>query len=300
MGHDHHHHHDIGGKKLFIAIVLNVIITVTQIAGGLISGSLALLSDALHNFSDVMALLISWFAHRISRKEANRARTFGYQRAEIIAALFNASVLVGIGIYLIYESIFRLIHPEPVLSSWVIGMGLLGIVVNGGSLLLLEADAHGNMNIKAAYLHLLGDVLISVAVVLGGIAIYVWQIFWIDPLVSIAIAVYLIIASLKLVRETGGVLMQFAPPLVDLRALESAICSHRHIANVHHLHLWRMNDHTVHLEAHLDFAEDIPVSEATRLIETLEAELEDAFHITHTTFQAEFGRDDEKMLIRTY
>lgn len=295
--HEQHHHHDLSGRKLFIAIVLNGIITVAQVAGGIIAGSLALLGDALHNFSDVMALLISWFAHRISGKEADRTRTFGYRRAEIVAALFNASVLAGISVYLIYASVVRLIHPEPVLSEWVIWMGLLGIVVNGGSLFLLEADASGNMNIRAAYLHLLGDVLTSVAVVLGGVAIALWQVFWIDPLISIAIALYLIYASLNLVRESTGVLMQFAPDSVDLRELEEAVLAERSVANVHHIHLWRLSDSAIHLEAHLDFRDDLPLSEATRTIERLETLLHARFGIAHTTFQSEYGRDDDKSLI---
>jgi cobalt-zinc-cadmium efflux system protein len=293
----HHHHHDISGNKLFIAIVLNSIITVAQIAGGIISGSLALLSDALHNFSDVMALLISWFAHRISGREADNTKTFGFKRAEIVAALFNASVLAGIGAYLVYASVLRLIHPEPVLSDWVIWMGTLGIIVNGGSLFLLEADAHTNMNIRAAYLHLLGDVLTSVAVVLGGIAIAFWQIYWIDPLVSIVIALYLITASIGLIRESTGVLMQFAPASLKLDDVEKAICAEPAVDNVHHMHLWQLTDHAVHLEAHLDFRDDLPLSQASRTVECLETMLRERFKITHTTFQCEFGRDDNKNLI---
>jgi len=295
--HHHHHHHDISGAKLFIAIALNSVITVAQIAGGIIAGSLALLSDALHNFSDVMALLISWFAHRISGKEADKTKTFGYKRAEIVAALFNASVLAGIGVYLIYASVMRLMHPEPVLSNWVVWMGLLGIVVNGGSLFLLEADARGNMNIRAAYLHLLGDVLTSVAVVLGGVAIALWQIYWIDPLISIAIALYLIGASVGLIRESTGVLMQFAPASVDLHDVEGAICAEPAIANVHHIHLWRLSDHAIHLEAHLDFHENLPLSDVSRLVEQIEVMLHERFGITHTTFQSEYGREDNKQLI---
>jgi len=293
----HHHSHDIGGGRLLVAVVLNLIITLAQVAGGLLAGSLALLSDALHNFSDVMALLISWFAQRIAHKEADGLRTFGYKRAEIVAALFNASVLVGIGVYLVYASVVRLMHPEPVLASWVVWMGLLGIVVNGGSIFLLEAGARANMNIRAAYLHLLGDVLTSVAVVLGGVAIALWHIYWIDPLISIVIALYLITASVGLIRESTGVLMQFAPPTVDLHAVADAIRSAPAVADVHHMHLWRLSDHAIHLEAHLDFAEDLPLSQATHTVETLEQTLLERFGIAHTTFQCEYGRDDDKSLI---
>ncbi|WP_416768668.1 cation diffusion facilitator family transporter [Sulfurimonas sp. ST-25] len=295
---DHHHSHDISGTKLLIAVALNILITLAQLAGGLIAGSLALLSDALHNFSDVMALLISWFAHRISHKEADSSKTFGYKRAEIVAALFNASVLAGIGVYLVYASVMRLIYPEPVLSSWLIWMGLLGIVVNGGSIFLLESDARGNMNIRAAYLHLLGDVLTSVAVVLGGVAIALWQIHWVDPLISIIIALYLIAASVGLIKESTGVLMQFAPETVDVAAVAETVCGEPAVAGIHHIHLWRLSDHAIHLEAHLDFAENLPLSRATQTVEALEKRLQERFGITHTTFQCEYGRDDDKRRIR--
>jgi len=290
----HHHHHDLRGKKLLIAVVLNVAITLAQVVGGIVSGSLALLGDALHNFSDVTALLISWYAHRLSYRKADAVGTFGYRRAQIVAAFVNASVLTGIGFYLIYESVLRLLHPEPVASAWVVGLGLLGVLVNGGSILLLRGDAHGNMNVRAAYLHLFGDVLTSVAVVFGGLAIHFWQLYWIDPLVSVAIALYLIAASLGLVRESTAVLMQFAPPAVDLDALEDAVTAHPAIGNIHHIHLWRLDDRDIHLEAHLDFREDLTLSEATAVVEVLESLLRDRFAVTHTTFQCEFGRDDDK------
>jgi cobalt-zinc-cadmium efflux system protein len=292
-----HHHHDLRGKKLLLTIMLNVAITLAQVVGGIVSGSLALLGDALHNFSDVTALLIGWYAHRLSHKKADAVGTFGYRRARIVAAFVNASVLTGIGVYLIYESVLRLFHPEPVTAGWVIGLGLLGVVVNGGSILLLHAETHDDMNVKAAYLHLLGDTLTSVAVVLGGLAIHFWQLYWIDPVVSVAIALYLIAASLGLVRESTAVLMQFAPPAVDLDALENAVTAHPAIDNIHHIHLWRLDDHDIHLEAHLDFREDLPLSEATTVTEELETLLHDRFAVTHTTFQCEFGRADDKAAI---
>lgn len=297
MGDHHHHHHDLSGTKLMIAIVLNILITLAQLVGGIVSGSLALLGDALHNFSDVTALFISWAAHRISHRDADKQSTFGYRRAGIIAALFNASALIIIGAYLVYASVMRLLYPEPVLSEWIIAMGIAGIVVNSGSIWLLEADAHGNMNIRAAYLHLIGDVLTSVAVVLGGVAIALWQIYWIDPVVSILIAFYLIAASVGLIRESTGILMQFAPGSVDLDALRRSLMEDTDISDVHQVHLWRLDDHGIYLEAHLDFREDLTLSAATLTLERLESMVEKRFGITHTTFQCEFEREDDKALV---
>ncbi|WP_457592176.1 cation diffusion facilitator family transporter [Hydrogenimonas sp.] len=292
------HHHKIGGGKLLIAIVLNLILTVVQIVGGIISGSLALLSDALHNFSDVSALTISHVAHTLSSKKATVKETFGYKRAEIIAALFNASVLIAIGIYLIYESFVRFYDPQPVVSVWVVGLGMLGVIVNGGSIWLLEAEAKGNMNIRAAYLHLLGDTLTSVAVVAGGAAMYFWHIYWIDPLISIAIALYLIYASLSLVKESTGVLMEFVPEDLDVEEIAEAVAREPDIKNIHHLHIWRINDREVFLQAHLDFEQNLSLQEVTRRIEKIEKMLKHRFGISHAVLQPEFMRDDEKDLIK--
>ncbi len=194
-----HHHHNVSGKNLFITIVLNIIITLSQIVGGILSGSLALLSDAMHNFSDVLALFIAYFANRLAARPNNATKTFGYKRAEILAALFNVSVLIGIAIFLIIEAFHKFYHPEAINSIWVIGLGTLSIVLNAASVLLVKEDAHDNMNIKAAYLHLLTDVMTSVAVVFGGVLMYYFGLFWIDPVISACVAVYLIWASFGLV-----------------------------------------------------------------------------------------------------
>lgn len=294
---DHHHHHDVSGKNLFITIVLNIIITLSQIVGGIFSGSLALLSDAMHNFSDVLALLIAYVANRLAAKENTKTKTFGYKRAEILAALFNASVLIGIAIFLIIEAFHKFYHPEPINSIWVIGLGLLSIVLNAASVLLVKDDAHENMNIKAAYLHLLTDVMTSVAVVLGGVLMYFYHIFWVDPLISFLIALYLIWASFGLVQESSAILMQFTPKDIDIDAIVKRITAEKEIVNVHHLHVWKLDDHRIHLEAHLDFREDVRLSESNKVIDSLEKTLHDSFGIEHTTFQCEYNREDDKKLI---
>ncbi len=291
------HRHETKGSRLVLVIILNVVITVAQIVGGVISGSLALLSDALHNFSDVSALTISHVARTISRKKATRIGTFGYKRAEIIAALFNSSVLVGIGIYLIYESFVRFYAPQHINSEWVIVLGLLGVVVNGGSIWLLEAEAEGNMNIKSAYLHLLGDTLTSAAVVAGGVAMHFWQTYWVDPLVSIIIAIYLIYASLSLIRESTAVLMEFAPSHIDLEEIAEAVAAEPDIKNIHHIHIWRLNDKEVYLQAHIDFSRNLTLEETTRRLEKLESMLRERFGITHAVLQPEYMKNDNKGVI---
>ncbi len=291
---EHHHHYDVSGKNLFITILLNIIITISQIVGGIFSGSLALLSDAMHNFSDVLALLIAYIANRLAARPNSESKTFGYKRAEILAALFNASVLIGIAIFLIVESFHKFYHPEAINSIWVIGLGLLSIVLNAVSVLLIKDDAHDNMNIKAAYLHLLTDVMTSVAVVGGGLLMYYFELFWVDPVISALIALYLIWASFGLVKESSAILMQFTPEGVNIEEVIGSIEEESEIANVHHIHLWKLDDKHIHLEAHLDFKKDLSLSESNAVIDTLELKLHDIFDIEHTTFQCEFQRDDNK------
>jgi len=279
-----HHHHHVEGKKLFFAIVLNLLITVAQFIGGIVSGSLALLSDALHNFSDVLSLVLSYVAHRLSHRKASARKTFGYRRAEILAALFNAAVLIGVSIYLIVESVHRFANPEPVAALWVIALALLGVLVNGFSVVLLHMDAQENMNIRAAYLHLIGDMFTSVAVLVGGVAIYYLQMYWIDPLICIIIALYLIYASKEIVMRALGMLMQFAPAHIDVDALVEEAAD---IGQMHHIHLWQLSDHDVFLEAHITFSEDLKLSETASLLEKLSRKLREDYGITHTTFQCE-------------
>ena len=173
MSHSHahsntHSHPDLKGRKLLLSIFLNVGITVAQVIGGLISGSLSLLSDALHNFSDVLSLVVSYIADRFSKKDASVTKTFGYKRAEIIAAFVNSATLIVVAIYLIYEAILRFMDPHTIESGLVIGLAILGIVFNGFSVLLLFKESKSNMNMRSAYLHLFTDMAASVAVLIGG------------------------------------------------------------------------------------------------------------------------------------
>ncbi|SMO39827.1 cobalt-zinc-cadmium efflux system protein [Balnearium lithotrophicum] len=294
----HHHHHSLEGRALLTAVILNVVITLTQIVGGIWSGSLALLSDAVHNLSDVLSLVIAWWANRISKKPRTEEKTFGYKRAETIAALFNSTFLFGIAVFLIVESLDRLIHPQSVTADLVIWLGVLSILLNGLSVFLLKEHEHENLNIRAAYLHLLTDVMTSFAVVLGGILIKYFHVLWIDSLVSILIAVYLMKSSYPLIRESIDILMQGAPPNINIEDIKRSIESKfNEVENLHHIHLWRLDEKTVHFEAHVDFDEDLNLSKATETIGEIEKFLKEKFGINHVTLQPEFNRRDRKELI---
>jgi cobalt-zinc-cadmium efflux system protein len=300
MSNNHHTYHDYGDlsvKKLGFSIILNIIITIAQVIGGFISGSLSLLSDALHNFSDVISLIISYIANRLAKKKYTLKQTFGYKRAEVVAALINASTLLVVAVMLAQEAISRFNKPIAIESSWVIALATLSILVNGGCVLLLKHDASENMNIRSAYLHLFSDMITSIAVLLGGIVMYYFKIFWVDSILSILIVVYLVYLSWGLLMQTLRILMQFTPPDIDLKAIENEILNFPAIENIHHVHVWQLSDKEIHLEAHIDFSRDLKLSKATEITRQMVKLLKDKFGIAHAILQPEIGSDDSKQII---
>ncbi len=301
MGHDHshghHHKHEVQGKNLVYSILLNLVITIAQIVGGIISGSLALISDALHNFSDVLSLGFSLVAHKLSRKEATEDQTFGYKRAELIAAFVNASTLIIVAFILIYGAIERFFNPKIIESGLVIWLAILGIVVNGGSVLLLQKDAENNINMKSAYLHLLTDMMASVAVLVGGLLMKFFGWFWVDGVMTILIGIYLIVVGYDLLKTSTKMLMLFTPEEIDIKEIVEEVHKIPGAGKLHHIHVWHLNDDELHLEAHLDCTEDIKISEFDNLLHKIEAVLLEKFHINHINIQPEFKKEDSKETI---
>ncbi len=298
QGHSHgHHHHDLKGRNLGISIFLNIIITVSQVVGGLVSGSLALLSDALHNFSDVLSLIISYVANSLSKKKASTNKTFGYKRAEIIAAFVNAATLMVVAVFLIIEAVERFYSPEEIGSDLVIWLSLIAILGNGFSVLLIKKDADVNMNMKSAYLHLLTDMMASVAVLIGGILMKFYEAYWIDPLLTLLIAIYLVYMGYDLLKEATKVLMLFTPKSIVVQEIVAAISKIEPIKNVHHVHIWQLNEEEIHLEAHIDFKKDIRLSEFDIILNQIEEHVYHEFGINHVNIQPEFGKCDSKKII---
>lgn len=293
----HNHNHQVQSKNLLYSILLNVVITIAQVIGGVISGSLALLSDALHNFSDVLSLVFSFVAHKLSRRKASLDQTFGLKRAELIAAFVNASTLIVVAFYLIYEAIVRFFHPQDIQPNLVIWLAALGIVVNGLSVLLLKKDADHNLNMKSAYLHLLTDMLASVAVLVGGILMYYFQIYWIDSVLTFIIAVYLIVVGIDLLVKATKMLMLFTPEEINVKDIVKTINKIKGVKLLHHVHVWHLNEEELHLEAHLDCSEDIKMSDFNILLAEIEAVLLEKFHINHVNIQPEFQKIDPKDII---
>ena len=286
-----HDHSDLKGKKLLFTIGLNIFITLAQALGGLLSGSLALLSDALHNLTDVISLIISYVANLFTKKEASEAKTFGYKKAEIIAAFVNSAFLLIITIYLIYEAILRFYNPQEIESNVVIWLALLAIFANGFSVLLLKSEAKEKMNMLSAYLHLFTDIATSVALLIGGLLMKYFHWFWVDSLLTILIGFYLIFMGYDLLKKSFKILMLFTPEHISLEEVTLAI------KNAQHVHVWELNEDEVHIEAHIEFYNDIKVSEFDIILEEIEQILLQDFNINHSNFQPEFKKNDPKNLI---
>jgi cobalt-zinc-cadmium efflux system protein len=295
--HVHIHKHEVKGKNLVYSILLNVLITIAQVVGGILSGSLALISDALHNFSDVLSLGFSLIAHKLSRKKASLDQTFGFKRAELIAAFINATTLVIVALLLIYGAVERFINPQPIKSNLVIWLAILGIAVNGFSVLLLKKDAKHNINMKSAYLHLFTDMLASIAVLVGGLLMKFFGWFWVDSVMTIVIAIYLIVVGIDLLKTSTKMLMLFTPEHIDIKAIVREVHKIKGVNKLHHIHVWHLNDEELHLEAHLDCSEDIKMSEFNDLLDKVEQVLFEKFHINHTNIQPEFKKEDPKDFI---
>ena len=299
MNHDHHHIRaasSMSSHRLLWAIILNFVITLTELIGGVLAGSLSLISDALHNFSDAVALIISGVAVRIGNQPKTLRYTFGKKRAEILAATVNAAVLVLICFFLIKEAYLRFQHPELPSGMLMIAVGTIGFVANLIGTLLLHPHTHQNLNFRAAYLHLLSDAVSSAGVVLGGIAILWWSIYWIDPLITVLIALYVLWESFNILKRATDIMMMAAPESISLEDIGACIEAIPGVENVHHTHLWQMSEGALHFEAHIQVG-DMSVRESEKILAAIEHELHHRFNITHTTVQCECGRCDSSSLI---
>lgn len=298
-GHTHNHGSEVNGTNLLWATLLNVIITVAEVIGGLLSNSLALLGDALHNFSDAVAVFIAWLANRISKRQSTPHKTFGYKRIEILAALFNAVLLIVICFFLFVEAAKRFSNPEEIKGTLMFIVATIGLVANLIGMMLLHKDADKNLNVKAAYLHLLGDTLSSVLVIVSGILIIFFKWYWIDPVVTIAIGLYLLKETFDVLKETINILMQFVPDEINIFDIQREIEYDPLVDNVHHMHVWKLNDNQVHFECHVDLKNDLLQSEIQPIRQNIAHMLREKFGITHSTMQFEYNCNCNKQLINS-
>ncbi len=296
--HDHKHiDEEMSSGKLLFTVILNFTITAAQIIGGIISNSLALLSDALHNLSDGVAVVIAYFASKLSKKESSAEKTFGYKRAEILAALFNSVVLIAVSIYLFYEAVKHFMEPEPINGMIMFVVAVIGLLANLVSVIILKKDSGRNINIKAAYLHLLGDTLSSVGVIAGGILIIFYKIYWVDPLLTFIIGLYILKETFVILKEAVEILMQAAPAGISINDIKDELEKMQEIDNIHHVHIWNLSDRDIHFECHVDLCRDMPVGDTSDIRERIEEILSRKFEINHITVQFEHNDCHNKELI---
>src|SRR6056297_2044380 len=289
MPHDHGHANidpASGDRRVSIAIWANALLTVAQIIGGILSGSLALIADALHNFSDMASLVIAFAARKIARKPADQRMTFGYGRIEIVAALINYTTLILVGFYLIYEGGMRLIDPPEVVGWTVVMLGGVALAVDTLTAMLTYSMQKDSVNIRALFLHNLSDALASVAVIAGGALIILYDMRWVDPAITIGIALYILYLA---ITEIGGpvrTLMLGSPPDIDGQSVIEAIRKVEDVRDVHHVHLWQMQEHEAALDCHV-----VVTMESWSRIEAIKSEikslLNDSFGITHSSLEFE-------------
>lgn len=296
MGHHHGHHHghgELSGPRLFWASIVNFGFALLEIIGGLLSNSLSLISDAVHNLTDATSIFIAYIANRLGRRKPNARHTFGYRRAEILAALFNAVVLIAICLYLFVEAFRRLRNPEVINSKLMLIVALAGLLANVVAMVILHSSRQHNLNVRAAYMHLLGDTLSSVAVIAGGIAMLYGEWYWIDPLITVLVGAYIIWQTWGIVRETTEILMQAVPPELDVYQIQDYLNGVEGVACAHHIHLWRLTDEALHIEAHIELDRDMRTSESAMLLEKLTQGLHERYGFTHVTLQMEYRPDHD-------
>lgn len=295
MAHEHYHH-EVKGKNLFITILLNAGISIAELIGGILSGSIALISDAIHNFSDVLSLIISYVANKLSHRKATEKQTFGYKRSEILAAFFNSATLIILAVFILYEAVIRFLNPVEISPNLVIYLAIASILVNATSVLFISKDAKDNMNIKSAYLHLFSDMLTSIAVLIGGLLMKYLQIYWIDAVFSGAIAVYLLYMSWDIFKSSLKIIMQFTPKNINIQEIANEVSEMEHVKNLHHIHVWQINEHDIMFEAHIDLENDVKITDFEQILEKTE-EIFQKYHINHITLQPEFSVADNKQII---
>lgn len=281
-----HNDRDVTSSALSISVVLNSGIFALEIAGGLLSGSLALLSDAFHNLTDTLSLLVTFFAVRVAQRRQTPERTYGYRRAEILATLFNTLFLFGVSGYLTYEALQRFAHPIPLEPDTAFFIALFGLSGNLAAVMLLSPVSRKSLSVRSAFVHLLSDTLSSCAVILGVVLIKFSGFVMLDSLLSLGIVAFLLRETVPLFREALRILMQGSPRHVRPERIKERLEHMEGVANVHHLHLWSLNEKEHYAELHV-VVKCSTLEEADTLRESIAAVLRQEFHIHHSTIQLE-------------
>lgn len=280
-----HHAEDMGLKRLGIAVAINILLTVAQVIGGVLSGSLSLIADALHNFSDAAGLLLALIARRISKRPADEQRTFGYGRAEIVGGLINLTSIMVIAGYLLIEAITRAFE-QPEIDGWIVVIVAgIALLVDAGTAVLTYSMSKGSVNIKAAFLHNLADALASVAVIITGTLIILFDWYWTDLAATIGISVYIVWISWAPMKRCIRIMMQSTPDDISLDEVASTIRAVEGVEDIGHLHIWPIDEQTVSLEARIAVADKSSVSETSAILESARRAVARDHDIEHVTLE---------------
>jgi cobalt-zinc-cadmium efflux system protein len=294
-GHAHDHHGHAGGHShvpagiasgvLAGAVAATLLLVAAELAGGYLGHSISLVSDALHNLSDIPTMLISWIGLRWAARPADHERTFGYQRAGVLAAFTNAILLILVGLGLFYEAFERFRHPVAVHEGWMIWVSLLALAVNGGITLALVSSRR-DINLRSLLLHNFGDAISNVGILIGALAIRMTGAQWLDPAIGVAIAAMVLWSTNGLLREAGNILLEGLPRGIRLESVARSVLGVTGVQEVHDIHIWTIGTDLVALSCHVRIP-DMHMDESEKILRTIRERLETDFHITHTTIQFE-------------
>lgn len=284
--HAQHHHQHATGRVLRWSLIATFLFVVVEIAAGIKAHSLALLSDAGHNFTDAGALLLAWIGYYLQHKPADDVKTYGYHRAGVLSAFVNALTLIVLSAWIFYESVLRLRNPEPVHESIMIVIAALGLALNASIMLSLRGASKHDINVRSAFVHMLGDAVGSVAIIAGAIAIRQTGWLWLDPALSILLGLLVVWSAWDITRESLNILLEGLPRGIHLRDVASAMRAVEGVLDVHDLHIWSLGSSTHALSCHV-LIEDVPPSASDCILRRINGVLEERFHISHTTVQFE-------------
>jgi cobalt-zinc-cadmium efflux system protein len=289
MAHEHNHFTDLSRstiRRLAFALGLTVALVAVEVAAGLYANSLALLTDAAHNVTDVLALALTWWALRVATKPAHSGKTYGYHRAGILVALVNSTILALITAIIFYDAYRRLIAPPVIKAGVLISVGGVAVVVNLVTALLVMRGSEHDLNLRSAFLHLIGDVLSTAGAVAAGVVIHFTGLNWLDPLVSVFIGLLILWNAWNIVRESVNILMEATPEDIDAEAVVADILHVSGVRGVHDLHIWSITRGVRTLSAHI-LTDDIPMSEGTKVQAAVSEILNHSYGIVHATLQLE-------------
>ena len=288
--HPHYHkQNNQSTKRIVGTIILKLFICLVEVIGGLLSGSLSLLADAMHNFTDGVAVLISFLARKIGQRSPDEKMTFGYKRVEILAALLNSTMIIVISFSLFKEAYLRFQTPQNILVPSMLAVGIFGFIADLVSVYLLHHESHQDMNMRAAYLHLLGDALSSVGIIIAGIIIYFSNFNIVDPILTVFIALFILIQGYQILKQSTFILMERIPAHLNIEEITKKIETIPEISSLHHVHIWQIDEKRFLFEGHITLNRDMKVSEADVIRKKVEEILAGDFNIHHPHLQLEFS-----------